>query len=810
MIQAPNDHPAVVRDMRGETHCARPMPAGARYDVGLFQFTRRCCEVPMSVRRSGLAAFLALMIGHTTLAADTPSRAELVFKGKIGLSAKDSIPDWPASIKAPAGAPNIVLIILDDVGFGDTETFGGPVHTPVLNQLAAEGLRYNRFHTAAICSPTRAALLSGRNHHRVGYGEFGGVGYPGYDGIWKKNTISIAEVLKRNGYSTAAFGKWHNTPYQEITPVGPFDRWPTGLGFEYYYGNMLGLSSQWEPLLWRNTERVLPPKTPEQGYHYTTDITDEAICWIQTHESLAPGKPYFAYFSTGAVHVPLHVPNEWIEKYRGRFDMGWDKLREETFARQKKLGVVPANTTLTPRPKELPAWDSFPEQTQRMLARQMEVYAGFLAHTDHEIGRLIATIKAGPNADNTLILYIVGDNGAEPVGGITGFYSSWKSHPGAKKLSIEEKMANMDKFDNVAYAAAWAWAGNTPFQWTKHAASHFGGTRNPLIVSWPTRIKDHGGLRSQFTHVNDVAATLYNAAGIQFPEVVDGVKQLPLDGASFADSFDNADAPDHHRVQYFESEGNRAIYQDGWLAAARHSIPWMPETRTESGFERDRWELYNIERDFSQAHDLARRHPEKLRALQALFDEEAHKNNVYPLGAGTIVRVPEWAQSRKEFTYYEGFPGIWMTGGPDFQAPHRITANVVIPQEGAQGVIISSGGRDGGFTLYIKNNHLIYEKKSSEGDHALVASNEPMPGGRVELGYELAHRSARQNDADIGRLFINGRLVGETQLPRGAASRWGIGDPVDIGYNSPSSVSESYQAPFKFSGKIESVHVELD
>ena len=568
--------------------------------------------------------------------ADVLPIPEPAFKGRIGISAKDSKPDWPKPVTAPKGAPNIVLIMLDDIGFGDTSTFGGPAQTPALDKLAAEGLRYNTFHTTSICSPTRAALLSGRNHHRVGFGDITQTasGYPGYNAFWKKNSASIAEILYQNGYRTTAFGKWHNVPSKESKPSGPYERWPTGLGFEYFYGFMGGQVSQWEPTgLYRNTTPVDPPATAAQGYHLTTDLTDDAIRWLNTHESLSPDQPYLLYFAPGAVHEPHHAPKQWIDRYRGKFDRGWDKIREEIFARQKKLGVIPASTKLTQRPKAIPAWDSLSSDQKKLYARQMEVYAGFVAHTDAEVGRLLEKVRSGPDADNTLIIYIVGDNGAAGQMGLDGGFVG-------KLTTVQEQLQHIDDLgsEKVArnfYSAGWAWVGSTPFQGWKRIASHLGGTRNPLIISWPAHIKDKGGLRSQFTYVTDVAATIYDVTGIPFPSSVNGTPQQPLDGVSFAHTFNNVDAISHHYVQYFEVRGYRAIYKDGWVAAARHRTPWdwWDKNEKNDNYQDDRWELYHVATDFSQAHDVAAQYPEKLKALRTLFHQEASRNNVYPLGA---------------------------------------------------------------------------------------------------------------------------------------------------------------------------------
>lgn len=744
--------------------------------------------------------FGALSALSLVFAANAASEPPPPFQGKIAVNAKDSVPHWPQPPTAPPGAPNILLILLDDVGFADTSTFGGRAQTPALDRLAAEGLRYNRFHTAAICSPTRAALLSGRNAHRVGYGAFGGIGYPGYDGLWKKNAVSVAEVLRRNGYSTAVFGKWHNTPYYEMTPVGPFDRWPTQLGFEYFYGFMGGVTSQWEPELWRNTVPVPAPATPEQGYHFTTDIADEAIRWVRTHDAIAPQKPYFLYFATAGAHHPHHVPREWIERYRGQFDAGWDRMRQEIFARQKKLGVIPTDALLTPRPSGLPAWRSLSADLRQLLARQMEVYAAFIAHTDHQIGRLVQAVRNGPRGDDTLILYIVGDNGPDPWGGVDGAMTTGES--------VAKQMRRMDELGGPQffnfYSAGWAWVGSTPFQGMKFMASHFGGTRNPLVVSWPARIKDRGGLRSQFAHVNDVAATLYEAAGVEFPEVVDGVQQLPLDGASLVATFDSDAAVDRHRTQYFEAQGNRAIYQDGWIASASHylaSMPVPPDSPllepSPHDFSQDRWELYHVAEDFSQARDLAARYPLKLAELRRLFDEEAHKNNVYPLGAGSALgRSPEWEEERNSFTFHPGFPPISM-GVPNLSGPHRITAEALISGPHVQGVLVSRGGRQGGVVLYVKDRYLIYENNVRGEVLERMTSTEPLPPGEVKLAFELDSRS-------IGRLFINDRLVGERSLSRNAPR-----GALNIGRNTVSPVSELYRAPFEFTGVLKHVTVEI-
>ncbi|MFA5058403.1 MAG: arylsulfatase [Opitutaceae bacterium] len=767
-------------------------------------------EHPANVIRGLLIGLISAVAAHLSLAADA------AFKGKIAPSVTDSVPDWPQPTKAPAGAPNIVLILLDDIGFADTSTFGGVAQTPELDKLAARGLRYNNFNTTAMCSPTRAALLTGRNHHRVGFGvaESSG-GFPGYNFVWKQSTVSIAEVLRRNGYSTGAFGKWHNTPVWEISPIGPFDHWPTSLGFECFYGFMAGMENQWEPSrLYRNTTPVEPPATPQQGYHFTTDITNEAIRWVQTHVSLAPGKPYFLYFAPGAVHMPHHAPKEWIERYRGRFDQGWDKLREEIFARQKQLGVIPANAEPTPRPAEIPAWDSLAADQKKFYARQMEVYAGFVAHTDHELGRLLRAVQQLPGGDNTLILYIVGDNGSCGECGLDGITDG-------RQTAIADQLQHIDELggpqlpSNI-YSAGWAWLGSTPFQWWKEIASHFGGVRDPLIVSWPAHIKDCGGLRSQFTHVNDVAATLYEVTGIPFPAVVDGIKQQPLDGVSFVQTFDHPEAPSRHRIQYFEMLGNRAIYQDGWVAAARHWMHW--DNRLTSDYTHDRWELYNVDEDFSEAHDRAVQFPGKVKELQELFDAEARRNDVYPLGG--VAHIPDFDKGKPsltdhkgKFVYYPGIQRLPMEAIPSLSGKsYRITASAVIPDTGAQGVIVSYGGRGSGFAFYLKDDQLFYENNPLNGMHEVIASKIRVPRGNVVLSYEFIKEGVKEGSiwgeicSGTGRLLVNGQAVGEAKLSGVIGSyfgSWGIGQA----FGSP--VSDAFQPPFRFTGTLTKVEMEV-
>jgi len=759
--------------------------------------------------------FAGLEAAHAASVLPTPPEP---FKGKIALKDMDSVPAWPQPVRPPKGAPNIVLILLDDVGFSAAKTFGGIAETPALDRLAARGLRYNNFHTTALCSPTRAALLTGRNHHRVGFGAVTDIarGFPGYNSVWQKDTASVADVLRRSGYSTAAFGKWHNTPNWEVSPIGPFDRWPTGLGFEYFYGFMAGEASQYEPPLYRNTVPVEPGAHPSQGYHVTTDIVDDAITWVQTHNALADDKPYFLYLAPAATHTPHHVPQEWVEKYRGKFDMGWDKMREQVFARLQKSRFIPDNAKLTARPKELAAWNSLTADQKNLAARQMEVFAAFMAHTDSEILRLLNAVEEGPGGDNTLIFYVASDNGGDASAGPYGSDNALASFLSGIPISVEAQLPNINELggpmhDNN-FANAWAWATNAPFKGAKGDAAHFGGIRTPLVVSWPSRIKDEGGLRTQFTHVNSIAGTIYEAVGVSMPDSVDGVMQEPLDGVSFANTFDNPAAPAGHRVQYFEMIGNRGIYKDGWFASAFHWVPWFPLPGED--FENKKWALYDLTNDYSQARDLADKYPEKLKEMQDLFDAEARKNDVYPLGNAFSVnqavgeKLPTVINPQKRsFIYYPGFPRVPVAAAPDLQRSYRVTANVTLKDSADGGIIFTDGGHGGGYTLYLKDGHLIYENNFFNISHDVIRSTKPLPLGRAEVRFEFERTDKKRNGGGVGRLYVNGDLVGEGNLARvGIPARF---DSFSIGRAAGSPVSTAYEMPFAFTGTLHQVRIDL-
>jgi arylsulfatase len=771
-------------------------------------------------------------------AAAAPNRSELPipdspFQGAANRTLAGSRPAFPRTVTPPRDAPNVLLILVDDAGFGNASTFGGPCQTPNLTKLADRGLKYNRFHVTALCSPTRAALLAGRNHHAVGFGsiaEFSG-GWPGYNSTWPKNAASVGRILQGNGYSTAAFGKWHLTPDDQQGPAGPFDRWPNALGFDYFWGFLGGASGQYDTVVTENNTIAGVPKGKD--YYFPTDMANRTINWIRDQKAQSPDRPFFIYYAPGASHAPHHVPTEWADKYKGKFDQGWDKLREETFARQKRLGVIPENATLTPRDPAFPSWDSLPAEQKRLCARQMEVFAGFQENCDHEIGRVVSAVEELGLADNTLILYIWGDNGSSMEGAETGTFNEMTTLNGIElppdvQLKLIEKHGGIGTWggpdSQPHFASAWAWAGNTPFQWGKQVASHLGGTRDPMVVSWPKRIKDRGGLRTQFTHVIDVAPTILEAAGIPQPKAVDGIAQMPMHGTSFVYTFDDAKAPSRHTQQYFEIFGNRAMYKDGWIACSRiDRIPWkldiaqLKKVGPGSGWDpdKDRWELYNLDEDFSQANDLAARHPEKLAELKKLFWEEAEKYHVTPLMAGLAAFygfLPPTAE-RTKFTYYPGTENISSGMIPQiFNRSFTITADLELPGDGAEGVIVAEADSMGGFSLYMQDGKLHYTYGLVGIRLDTLTSSEKVPTGKVRVRYAFtAEKPGKPGTGGKGQLFINDRPVGENNLPNTVPLRFSSYSGMDIGKDNGDVVSPTYKskAPFAFTGKIGKVVFDL-
>jgi arylsulfatase A-like enzyme len=764
----------------------------------------------MALRMLKLVPLLA-----TGLLAQVLPPPEPRYQGEIGRTAKDSKPSFPARTLPPKDAPNVLLVLLDDVGYGQVSTYGGPVPTPAIEKLAQSGLRYTQFHTTALCSPTRAALLAGRNHHRMSFGVISeyATGFPGYQSIWPRSAASVAEVLRLNGYATAAFGKWHNTPISEAGPTGPFDRWPTGLGFEYFYGFQGGDTSQWDPGLVENTRRIAKP--PQAGYHFTTDMVDHAIGWLKTQRGVDPSRPFFLYVAPGAAHAPHHVPKEWIEKFEGKFDHGWDAERARTFARQKQLGVVPPAAELTPRPAELAAWDSLPADQRKLFARMMEVYAGFLAQTDYEIGRLVETIGGLGELDNTLVIYIVGDNGASAEGGLIGRLNE-NAYFNRVPEDIQEEIRRMDELGGPTvfnhYPAGWAWAGTSPFPWMKQVASHLGGIRNPLIVSWPKRITDRGGVRPQFHHVIDVMPTILEAAGVATPRSVQGVEQMPLDGKSMLYSFADAKASSTRRTQYFEMFGNRAIYQDGWMASTMRRIPWIPTPLTPD-MDDVKWELYHLTEDYSQSKDVAAQYPQRLKQLQDAFLAEAARNEVLPLDDRPSERFdlasrPGPAQGRKSFTYLPGTTGLPEGVAPDLRnRSFSITAEVEIPAGGAQGVLATQGGRFGGWALLLDQGRPVFVYNMVDKWRYTIAGSRPLPPGAAAIRFDFTSNGGR-GAGGAGRLFVNGAPVAEGAIERTMPNFVSFYETFDVGEDTGTPVAESYRVPNRFTGTLRRLIIE--
>jgi arylsulfatase len=725
----------------------------------------------------------------------------------------------------PKDAPNIVIILLDDVGFGLAETYGGPIHTPTLTRIANEGISYNAFHTTSICSPTRAALLTGRNHQRVGSGTIAerAVDFDGYTGVIPRSSATLAKVLGYYGYDTAAFGKWHNTPATEITSMGPFTRWPTGegIGFDYFYGFLAGETSQWEPRLFENFNAIEPPHN--EKYHLTEDIADQAITWMKRHRAFAPDKPFLIYWAPGAGHGPHQIFKEWADKYKGQFDDGWDALREKTYKRQKDLGWIPADAKLTQRADTMASWDSIPESERPFQTRLMEVFAGFVEHADAQAGRLIDELDELGIRDNTLVFYIWGDNGssAEGQNGTISELLAQNQIPNtiAQQIEALNKIGGLDalggpKVDSM-YHAGWAWAGDTPFKYTKLIASHFGGTDNPMAISWPSRIKPDKTPRSQFHHVNDIAPTIYQILGIKPPKVVDGFPQDPLDGVSMVYTFDNPKAPGQKHIQYFDNNGSRGIYHDGWYACTFGPlIPWLTVSPGLATWDssKDVWELYNLQTDFSQADDLAAKDPQRLADMKTLFLKEAKENQVFPIGAGIWLRIhPE---DRQKTSYTSWHFDSTTTRMPEFAAPGlgRESNHVTVTAElgdNASGVLYALGGAGGGLTLYIDKGQLVYEYNMMIIERYIARSPEKLTAGKHKI--EVDTTIAKPGAPGEVVLSVDGAEVARTTAKRTVPAAFTASETFDVGIDLGSPVSLDYfdRRPFAFNGKIESMVVEL-
>ncbi len=758
---------------------------------------------------------------HTRSVLPIPERA---YTGLIKYDAKDPEAKFPPiePLRPPEGAPNVLIILLDDVGFGAASAFGGPCHTPTAERLAGSGLKYNRFHSTALCSPTRAALLTGRNHHTVGMGGITelATSAPGYDSMRPDTCAPVAETLKLNGYSTAMFGKCHEVPVWETSPLGPFDRWPSGgNGFEYFYGFIAGETNQWYPALYEGTTPIDPPKTPEDGYHLTEDLADKAIAYIRQQKALMPDKPFFVYFAPGATHAPHHVAPEWWEKYRGKFDQGWDKLREETFAQQKQLGVIPPDAELTPRPAEIPAWDDMPDELKPVLARQMEVYAGFLEHTDHHVGRVIDAIEDLEILDDTLIYYIIGDNGASAEGTINGTFNELFSLNGASAMESVEFMASkIDEFGSPAsynhYAVGWAHAMDTPYQWTKQVASHWGGTRNGTIVHWPRGIESKGEIRTQFHHVIDVAPTVLEAASIPEPLFVHGTQQKPYEGVSMAYSFDDAQAAERHETQYFEMFVNRGIFHKEWTAVTRHSVPWDFQAELPP-FDEDEWELYGPD-DWSQANNIAAENREMLKELQRLFMIECVKYNVLPLDDRRVERFnsdlagrPTLIQGKSQLL----FSGMGRLGENVVlnlkNKSHSVTAEVVLPEDDANGVIIAQGGEFGGWSFYAKDGKFKYCYNLFGVQRFTTESASQLPSGKHQLRMEFVYDGGGLAKGGDVSLYVDGQKAGEGRLPATQPMLFSGDETCDVGYESGSTVTPDYTSETsKFNGTINWIQLD--
>jgi arylsulfatase A-like enzyme len=736
------------------------------------------------------------------------------------LDARNAKPPARFEVKAPKGAPNVVIVLIDDVGFGGPGTFGGPIRTPTMDMLAASGLRFNNFHTTALCSPTRNALKTGRNHHTVNTGSImeSSTAFPGNTGQNPNSVAPLAEMLRLNGYSTGAFGKWHETAAWETSVSGPFDRWPTHQGFDKFYGFIGGETDQWYPLIYDGLIKVEPPKM--EHYHFTVDMTNQAINWVKAQQSMTPEKPFFVYYATGAVHAPHHVPKEWADKYKGQYDKGWDQVRAETLEREKKLGLVPAATKLAPRPKDIKAWDELPADQRRLFARQAEVFSGFLEQTDSEIGRFEKALEDIGVMDNTIFIYIAGDNGTSAEGGFVGMYNEMTYFNGVTE-KVEDLIPLIDKWGGPEtfphMAAGWAVAFDSPFTWTKQVASDFGGTRNGMVIHWPKGIKQPGGLRSQFGHVIDIAPTILEAAGLPEPKSVNGVVQTPIEGTSLLYTFNDANAPERHTTQYFEMFGNRALYHDGWLARTIHRAPW--QTSGLPPLTSDVWDLYNVKEDFSLTNNLASAQPAKLKEMQDLFMKEAQEHHVLPIDDRVIERLnpaiagrPDLLGDRKSLTLYEGMQGMMENTFMNIKnRSSKITAELDIPAGGANGAILSQGGRFGGWSLYMKNGKPAYTYNFLGLARYTVTAPQALPKGPVTVIADFVYDGGGPGKGGKLTLYVSGKAVAEGRVEKTQPNIFSADETADVGIDNQTPVAEGIGigADTRFTGTINKITLEV-
>jgi arylsulfatase A-like enzyme len=764
--------------------------------------------------------------GTTTIDGSHLPAAPPPFGGVINMQADQSKPYWPPQVVPPKGAPNVLLIMTDDQGYGVSGTFGGVVPTPSMDRIAKMGLRYTQFHSTALCSPTRAALITGRNHHSVGFGIISeqSTGYPGYDSAIGVENATIGEILKENGYATSWFGKNHNTPSYQYSAAGPFNQWPNGMGFDYFYGFMGGETDQWTPFLFRNTTQVFP-WVGKPGYNLTTDLADDAIQYMKQLNAAAPDKPFFLYYVPGGTHSPHQPTKEWVEKFKGKFDMGWNALRDQIFANQKRLGVIPANTVLTPWPAELKKWDTLSPEEKKLFARQAEVFAAYVAYTDHEIGRVIQAVEDMGKLDNTLIIYISGDNGTSPEGTAVGTPNQMTAYNGILNLPVAEQMKAYEAWGSAAtyphMAVAWSWAFDTPFKWTKEVASHFGGTRQGMAIAWPNRIKDAGGVRTQFHHIIDIVPTILEVTGIQAPMMVDGIGQKPIEGVSMAYTFDkaNANAPSRRRTQYFEMFANRAIYHDGWIAATTPPVPpWLMGTAKlpEDVLNGYKWELYNIAQDYSESNDLAAKMPEKLRDMQQLFLVEAAKYNVFPLDNSVLTRLlaprPSATAGRSVFTYSGETPGLPPSDAPSLlNRSYTITTDIEVPQNGGEGMIVTEGGRFGGFGLYLLKGKPVFVYNFLDLERFHWESPQALTPGKHTLTFDFNYEGPGFGKGGTGVLKVDNKEVASKAVPHTIPFLMAIDETFDVGVDTRTPVDDTdYQVPFRFTGTLNKVTIKLE